>query len=354
MGVTVVEPEPNGAESRHYLPATNATALGVQWTAELMGCDPALLDDIDVIARHMLTACEIAEATIIDSRFHKFSPQGVSGVVIIAESHLAIHTWPERGYAAIDVFTCSGELQTDKAIRFLASRFGATRVDSERRYRGDPRRLEAFRQIPQRAQRHSELYHYDEAFVRAFIAEAVRGPVLFDALLAANKVVELGEQIYQFQLFTPAWCKKILEECERHGGWSEASPSDARLPWEHMPGLEAVYAMILEHHVRPVIEGLWPTWKLRKWDPPAVRRYEPPGVVDTALHHDVEAVSMIGYLNHDFMGGGIGFPRWNLKIGDSTSVAVGSVVVYPGGVAHQHLARPVTDGRQYTLANSFY
>ena len=115
-----------------------------------------------------------------------------------------------------------------------------------------------------------------------------------------------------------------------------------------------MYAAILEHHVRPVIEGLWQTWKLQKWDSPALRRYEPHVVAGMELHYDAEAVSMIGYLNRDFEGGGTGFPRWNLRIGDASTVQVGAVVVYPGGVSHQHLAYPVTSGRRYTLANSFY
>ena len=58
----------------------------------------------------MRAAAEAAGARIISSQFHRFSPLGVSGVVLIAESHLTIHTWPERGYAAVDVFTCFSQL----------------------------------------------------------------------------------------------------------------------------------------------------------------------------------------------------------------------------------------------------
>src|SRR3954451_14783572 len=92
---------------RHGASASAATAsLGVQWTVELMGCDSARLDDVDRIAHDMLQAAKMAQTTVVNSHFHKFSPQGVSGVVIIAESHIAIHTWPEVGYAALDMFTC--------------------------------------------------------------------------------------------------------------------------------------------------------------------------------------------------------------------------------------------------------
>lgn len=87
--------------------ATRVNHLGTQWTAELYGCDARLLDDVDAISALMLAAASVARATIVGSRFHRFAPHGVSGVVIIAESHLAIHTWPERESVTIDVYVCN-------------------------------------------------------------------------------------------------------------------------------------------------------------------------------------------------------------------------------------------------------
>ena len=75
----------------------------------------------------MLEAARQANATIITSAFHKFSPIGISGVVVIAESHLAIHTWPEYGYAAVDVFTCGDVLDGAQAVRVLSERLGSRR-----------------------------------------------------------------------------------------------------------------------------------------------------------------------------------------------------------------------------------
>jgi S-adenosylmethionine decarboxylase proenzyme len=117
--------------------------LGTQWTAELYGCDAAMLDDVDDIRALMLAAADVAHATIVGSQFHRFSPYGVSGVVVIAESHLAIHTWPEHGYAALDVFSCGLTLHADAAFRFLADKLGATHVDSVCRRRGAPDRIAA-------------------------------------------------------------------------------------------------------------------------------------------------------------------------------------------------------------------
>ncbi len=106
--------------------------------------------------------------------------------------------------------------------------------------------------------------------------------------------------------------------------------------------------------MQPVLEGLWGTFRLQKWDLPAVRKYEPDVVRQMDLHYDAETIGMVGYLNADFEGGGTHFPRWGLTVGDSGRVQVGSVIVYPGGVSHEHLARPIVSGRRYTLANSFY
>lgn len=85
------------------------TALGNHILVEFMNCDPHIMNDVAGIERDMVAAAQKAQATVINATFHHFSPFGVSGVVVIQESHLAIHTWPEYGYAAVDLFTC-GEM----------------------------------------------------------------------------------------------------------------------------------------------------------------------------------------------------------------------------------------------------
>jgi len=67
----------------------------------------------------------ISGATALNSTFHKFSPHGVSGVVVISESHFSIHTWPEYGYCALDIFTCGTEIKSEKALDFLKEELGA-------------------------------------------------------------------------------------------------------------------------------------------------------------------------------------------------------------------------------------
>ncbi|MBT4288905.1 MAG: adenosylmethionine decarboxylase [Deltaproteobacteria bacterium] len=93
--------------------------LGTQLIIEFSGCDKEILDDTEAIKSILLNAAVAAKATIVDHCFHKFSPVGVSGVVIIAESHITIHTWPEHGYCAIDIFTCGDLLNNNHALKVL-------------------------------------------------------------------------------------------------------------------------------------------------------------------------------------------------------------------------------------------
>lgn len=77
-----------------------------------------------------------AGAEIRETVFHKFSPQGVSGVVVISESHLAIHTWPEYGYAAVDIFTCGDRVNPWDACNYLTKWFEAEKIDAREIQRG--------------------------------------------------------------------------------------------------------------------------------------------------------------------------------------------------------------------------
>jgi S-adenosylmethionine decarboxylase proenzyme len=103
-------------------------ATGQHLLVEYHNCDCAVLDDRSTIEQLMKTAAKAAGAGIVDTVFHTFSPQGISGVVVIEESHLSIHTWPEYGYAAVDFFTC-GECVPDQAYEVLKKGLKATRCE---------------------------------------------------------------------------------------------------------------------------------------------------------------------------------------------------------------------------------
>ena len=111
-------------------------ALGRHILAEVYGCDRAVLDDPERVERILVDAALDAGAEVREVAFHKFSPQGVSGVVIISESHLAVHTWPELGYAALDVFTCGDRVDPWQACDAVVTAFGAQNVTATETLRG--------------------------------------------------------------------------------------------------------------------------------------------------------------------------------------------------------------------------
>ena len=91
------------------------STLGTHYLLECSGCRAELLTDLDLLKATMQNAATKAGATVVETVLHQFNPHGLSGVVVIAESHLAIHTWPEHHYAAIDIFTC-GDAQMAEHI----------------------------------------------------------------------------------------------------------------------------------------------------------------------------------------------------------------------------------------------
>ena len=97
--------------------------LGEHVLAEFHECDNTILNDIGEVKELMLEAAKIAKANVVEKYFHKFSPYGISGILVLAESHLAIHTWPEYNYAAVDFFTCSKNCNTRESMDYLRVKF---------------------------------------------------------------------------------------------------------------------------------------------------------------------------------------------------------------------------------------
>jgi len=87
---------------------------------ELKDCNPELLNDLNFIRRTMLTTAHDVGATVVGESFHHFTPQGVTGILAIAESHISIHTWPEYAYAAADIFSCGTSFRPWEAGKRLA------------------------------------------------------------------------------------------------------------------------------------------------------------------------------------------------------------------------------------------
>jgi len=99
----------------------DSVALGRQMTVEFYDCDSGFLADAEAMKRLFVRAAEAAGAHVVGATFHAFEPQGVSGVVVISESHFAVHAWPEHDYAAVDLFTCGEKIDFDRAIAELAT-----------------------------------------------------------------------------------------------------------------------------------------------------------------------------------------------------------------------------------------
>ena len=90
---------------------------------ELRDCNPTILTNLEKVRDALVSAAKEAKATIVDISFHQFNPFGISGMVVIAESHLSIHTWPEYNYAAVDIFTCGDVIKPEVAALSIIERF---------------------------------------------------------------------------------------------------------------------------------------------------------------------------------------------------------------------------------------
>lgn len=111
-------------------------ALGIQLAVELFDCDENILNNERLLEQSLVEAATDAGATVVDSVFHQFNPYGISGAVIIAESHVAIHTWPEYRYAALDVFTCGTDINPHRIADMVKNVLGAERMHVSRILRG--------------------------------------------------------------------------------------------------------------------------------------------------------------------------------------------------------------------------
>jgi S-adenosylmethionine decarboxylase proenzyme len=103
---------------------------------EFNHCDPERLKKVAFVRKSLIQSVKAGGGTIVKTLFHEFSPWGVSGVVVITESHVTVHTWPEHGYAAVDIFSCSPKLDHSVIRNQLALSFGARESRAKRLHRG--------------------------------------------------------------------------------------------------------------------------------------------------------------------------------------------------------------------------
>jgi spermidine synthase len=143
-----------------------SSSLGRHILVEFFECSPEILNDVIVIEQSMVAAAKEAQATVINSTFHHFSPFGVSGVVVIQESHLAIHTWPEFRYAAVDIFTCGTSVNPWISYDYLKKAFEAEHGSALEINRGQIDLLEriSIDSLKKERQNHEIENNYDQAY----------------------------------------------------------------------------------------------------------------------------------------------------------------------------------------------
>lgn len=99
--------------------------LGIHYILDISEANSDLLNSKKFIVKSLKEAIRESNATLLDKITYEFTPQGITAVCLLSESHISIHTWPERGYAAIDIFTCGEHCNPKLACDFLISAFQA-------------------------------------------------------------------------------------------------------------------------------------------------------------------------------------------------------------------------------------
>jgi S-adenosylmethionine decarboxylase len=117
----------------HFALRNGVRCAGVHLIVDLYGAKG--LDDIDLVESTLRKCVDAARATLLHIHVHHFQPNGISGVAVLAESHISIHTWPDASYAALDVFMC-GKASPDACIPVLREAFAAARVEVNEILRG--------------------------------------------------------------------------------------------------------------------------------------------------------------------------------------------------------------------------
>jgi hypothetical protein len=216
---------------------------------------------------------------------------------------------------------------------------------------------------------HPDIYQYSVNHISPNIVKGAR---------------QVEEQIYTFDLFTPDFCRKVIEEAEFQGGWetgidSEAYPDQTglgmtdvdlknfkslrtenekdttlslkRFPSNNRLSLLNTINQTSKKHIKPLIENKWQSFTISRYDPPYLLKYDPKNVNKMNLHYDLETVALVVYLNTDYKGGGTYFPRWKFHMQPQKP---GQAAMWPGGVSHEHIGMPITGGLRYLLCCAYF
>ena len=112
-------------------------SLGNHILADLYQCNREIISNQKSVQMTLLESARIANATVVADVFHSFNPQGISGVVVIAESHIAIHCWPEYACVSVDIFTCNEKMNAQAALDYIAKSFESNQIVMKAIKRGE-------------------------------------------------------------------------------------------------------------------------------------------------------------------------------------------------------------------------
>ncbi|CAA0195758.1 S-adenosylmethionine decarboxylase proenzyme [Tenacibaculum maritimum] len=111
-------------------------SLGYQTTVDFYDCDAAIINTTTSIKKILEKAAQIMDLSVVNTTIHEFSPIGISGVIVIKESHIAIHTWPEHKYVALDFFTCNKSFDLEEGILWIKEQFKSKQLEKNSSQRG--------------------------------------------------------------------------------------------------------------------------------------------------------------------------------------------------------------------------
>ena len=111
-------------------------SLATQTTIDYYNCDPSIINNVSLIKAILEKAAILMNLTIVNTTIHEFSPIGISGVLVIEESHIAIHTWPEHKYVALDFFTCNGSHDLSEGLLWIKNEIKAQKMEKQFAERG--------------------------------------------------------------------------------------------------------------------------------------------------------------------------------------------------------------------------
>lgn len=114
----------------------NSAPDGIHYLIEFFGCGPQQLDDIAFWQGILTKAVAASDVTILNEHFYRFTPHGITGYLLLSASHISIHTWPEYGYAACDVFSCGAEDATREIVKHIKSELRHEKIKTRKLKRG--------------------------------------------------------------------------------------------------------------------------------------------------------------------------------------------------------------------------